>query len=531
MTHPSQDDPTDEHPDQEDEHLIREAERIAVAIGRMFPGLCEVVLHDLRRPDSAIRVIENNLSGRQVGDSATELGLRRIEDPDYPSVIQNYSNRFPDGRPAKSTSIGIKNADGRYVAALCLNLDVSTLSPLALTLANLVATDGEHRGEGLETLLDRTGANSGRPSTPSPPSAPAPPAASTATRSANWSGSCVERGSSRPAVPHSSSPTGSASPGRPSTTTRSSHPGCGRSPRRGRCGLPGGRSARRHPRAALHWTPCGHGRTAPASRADRKGRGLSEGPAKMAVAASAAPGGGPTTDPDTREPPMPGRLTPARFVDLYDLGARPHILAYRTSVGDRRTPGVADRGRAPRPVRSPQPRLRLPHHAGGSGRAARAPGLPGGARVPGAAAPLRQRVRHPARGPGLPCRAGRGPGAARTGRGRARGVGGQAVVGWAGDTGVGGLAPEVLGAVAVLQAAGHAPVDWTAVGNPGASTWSRAAAPVRVPRRGPTLAAEDGGWFTAEVGAYAEALRAAGWQVEADTGRCAHVRVPGSGRE
>ncbi|WP_411073055.1 transcriptional regulator [Streptomyces sp. cmx-4-25] len=164
MAHRSQDDLADEQPVREreplvaeDEHLIREAERIAVAVGRMFPGLCEVVLHDLRRPDSAIRAIENNLSGRQVGDSATELGLLRIADADYPSVIQNYSNRFPDGRPAKSTSIGIKNADGRYIAALCLNLDVSTLSPLALTLANLVATDTGHPSETLETLRDRTG--------------------------------------------------------------------------------------------------------------------------------------------------------------------------------------------------------------------------------------------------------------------------------------------------------------------------------------------------------------------------------------
>ncbi|MGW2473272.1 helix-turn-helix transcriptional regulator [Streptomyces sp. NPDC001665] len=143
--------------DPDDEHLVREAERIAVAVGRMFPGLCEVVLHDLRRPDHAIRVIENNLSGRQVGDPATELGLRRIADPRYPGVVQNYGNRFPDGRPAKSTSIGIKNAEGRYVAALCLNLDVSTLSPLALTLANLVAADVRPQGEALETLRDRGG--------------------------------------------------------------------------------------------------------------------------------------------------------------------------------------------------------------------------------------------------------------------------------------------------------------------------------------------------------------------------------------
>ncbi|WP_235030460.1 helix-turn-helix transcriptional regulator [Nonomuraea solani] len=139
-----------------DLHLIREAEKIAEALGKMFPGLCEVVLHDLRDPEHSIRRIENNLSGRQVGDPATELGLRRISDPEYPGVIQNYANRFPDGRPAKSTSIGIKNAAGDYIAALCLNLDVSVLSPLTLTLANLVATEVRQRDHPLETLGGRT---------------------------------------------------------------------------------------------------------------------------------------------------------------------------------------------------------------------------------------------------------------------------------------------------------------------------------------------------------------------------------------
>nr|WP_051095309.1 PAS domain-containing protein [Streptomyces sp. LaPpAH-108] len=139
-----------------DEHLIRETEKIAVALGRMFPGLCEVVLHDLRDPEHAIRAIENNLSGREVGDSATELGLLRIADPRYPGVVQNYPNRFPDGRPAKSTSIGIKNRAGDYVAALCLNLDVSVLSPVALTLDRLVATGTEHPDEPPESLGERT---------------------------------------------------------------------------------------------------------------------------------------------------------------------------------------------------------------------------------------------------------------------------------------------------------------------------------------------------------------------------------------
>lgn len=139
----------------EDELLLREAETIATAIGRMFPGLCEVVLHDLRDPEHTVRVIENNLSGREIGDPATEIGVARIQDPDYPNVIQNYPNTFPDGRPAKSTSIGIKNSEGTYIAALCLNLDVSLFATVARSLHNLVSTD-EQQQPLTETLRART---------------------------------------------------------------------------------------------------------------------------------------------------------------------------------------------------------------------------------------------------------------------------------------------------------------------------------------------------------------------------------------
>ncbi|TDC25305.1 transcriptional regulator [Streptomyces sp. 8K308] len=139
----------------EDELLLREAEKIVTAIGRMFPGLCEVVLHDLRDPRHAVRAIESGLSGRAVGDPATEIGLARVQDPDYPDVLQNYPNRFPDGRPAKSTSIGIRNSTGHYVAAICLNLDVSVLGAAADALTALARTDDRDRPP-TETLRART---------------------------------------------------------------------------------------------------------------------------------------------------------------------------------------------------------------------------------------------------------------------------------------------------------------------------------------------------------------------------------------
>ena len=58
-------------------------------------------------------------------DPATELGRARIADAGYPQVVANYANHFADGRPAKSTSIGIKDGEGNYVAALCLNMDLT----------------------------------------------------------------------------------------------------------------------------------------------------------------------------------------------------------------------------------------------------------------------------------------------------------------------------------------------------------------------------------------------------------------------
>jgi predicted transcriptional regulator YheO len=117
--------------------LMREASRITSALGEMFSPICEVVLHDLTDPEHAIVQIENNLSGRSVGDSATELGLARIVDPNFPEVLSNYANSFSDGRPVKSTSIGLKDKTGRYMAAICLNLDISYLRSVSAYLDEL----------------------------------------------------------------------------------------------------------------------------------------------------------------------------------------------------------------------------------------------------------------------------------------------------------------------------------------------------------------------------------------------------------
>ncbi|VFS61936.1 Uncharacterized protein conserved in bacteria [Leminorella grimontii] len=123
----------------ENELLLREAKKIAAALGKMFAPGCEVVVHDLTHPEHAVVAIENPLSGRKVGSPATELGLARIQDAEFPDIVQNYRNHFPDGREAKSTSIGLRNSKGEFVAALCLNLDVSLFSTMQRVLEQLTA--------------------------------------------------------------------------------------------------------------------------------------------------------------------------------------------------------------------------------------------------------------------------------------------------------------------------------------------------------------------------------------------------------
>lgn len=105
--------------------LLAQIEAIAQGLSETFAPFCEVVVHDLKNPEHSIISIHNNLSGHKEGEATTELGLARIESADFPNIITNYANQFPDGRPAKSTSIGIKDETGQYVAALCLNLDMT----------------------------------------------------------------------------------------------------------------------------------------------------------------------------------------------------------------------------------------------------------------------------------------------------------------------------------------------------------------------------------------------------------------------
>ncbi|HEM8733728.1 TPA: transcriptional regulator [Klebsiella aerogenes] len=130
--------------------LLAQLDLLAQGLSETFAPFCEVVVHDLTHPQQAILSIHNNLSGREVGQPATEMGLARIASAEFPVVVANYANQFADGRAVKSTSIGIKGDNGEYVAALCLNVDMTLFRGMQSALARFTATESATVVEHLE---------------------------------------------------------------------------------------------------------------------------------------------------------------------------------------------------------------------------------------------------------------------------------------------------------------------------------------------------------------------------------------------
>ncbi|WP_394840937.1 PAS domain-containing protein [Pendulispora brunnea] len=132
--------------------LLDTLQNIAEGLAETFAPFCEVVVHDLRNPGNAIHGIYNNLSGRGIGEPATELGLARIRDPGFPARFSNYANTFSDGRKVKSTSIGIKDDSGAYVAALCINVDLTLFQSFQSAISQFTRIDDGR----IHEHLDRT---------------------------------------------------------------------------------------------------------------------------------------------------------------------------------------------------------------------------------------------------------------------------------------------------------------------------------------------------------------------------------------
>ncbi|MCF8565553.1 PAS domain-containing protein [Alicyclobacillus tolerans] len=113
---------------------------VAEAMAETFGSRCEVVLHDLTRPQSSVVFVKNgHVTGRSVGQSFRHLFQQVLTSKKFHNdYVSNYKTVTPDGRVVKSTTALIRDNHGVTVGAFCVNVDIDNLLPSLSTWTEFV---------------------------------------------------------------------------------------------------------------------------------------------------------------------------------------------------------------------------------------------------------------------------------------------------------------------------------------------------------------------------------------------------------
>lgn len=139
--------------------LLRNLKGIADAIVGFLGRNCEVCIHDLGSLQKSVVYIAGDVTGRKPGAPATDLLVRALQQDDCQlKDLANYRTTSNDGRSLKSTTVFIRDAAGKPVAAFCINLDTTEFfnasQMLQPFLNNLDTT--EEKSETFAKSLDET---------------------------------------------------------------------------------------------------------------------------------------------------------------------------------------------------------------------------------------------------------------------------------------------------------------------------------------------------------------------------------------
>lgn len=124
-------------PTMDGERLIAVFSSLIEPLGRSLPSSTEVVLHDLGRLPNSIVAIHGNVTGRQVGDPATDYLLQKLETLENDHAV-GYETHLPDGRRIRSSTMIIRDVSGQAVAALCVNSDLSVWESVQSVVASML---------------------------------------------------------------------------------------------------------------------------------------------------------------------------------------------------------------------------------------------------------------------------------------------------------------------------------------------------------------------------------------------------------
>lgn len=128
--------------------------QLAKGVAAQFGSQCEVAVHDLTKgTENTIIAIENgHVTGRHVGDGASEVVLQALKVKD-PQDNLSYFTRTQDGRLLRSSTMYIRDENGKVIALFGINYDITELSHANSILGSFAGTTQDKSKEGLETIF------------------------------------------------------------------------------------------------------------------------------------------------------------------------------------------------------------------------------------------------------------------------------------------------------------------------------------------------------------------------------------------
>lgn len=118
--------------------------QLAHGLAVQFGSSCEVVIHDLTREDleqSIVHIENGHVSKRQKGDGPSGIVLETLRsDPSELTDKLSYLTKTEDGRILKSSTMYIRNEEGRVIYIFSLNYDITSLLTAETALHSLIQT-------------------------------------------------------------------------------------------------------------------------------------------------------------------------------------------------------------------------------------------------------------------------------------------------------------------------------------------------------------------------------------------------------
>lgn len=125
--------------------------QLAHGLTAQFGSSCEVVIHDLTKKnlDKSIVYIENgHVSNRHAGDGPSGIVLETLSsDPEKIKDRLAYLTRTEDGRILKSSTLYIRDENGKVAYIFSINYDITALLAVENAVHGLVQTEPESSAE------------------------------------------------------------------------------------------------------------------------------------------------------------------------------------------------------------------------------------------------------------------------------------------------------------------------------------------------------------------------------------------------